>query len=96
MTIDLVKRLRERGTEDLLDGYEDKPERGMLDLEAATELVRLHGALVRVCNVVRAEAAAALRGSDDTIADPSTCAHEWTDVARCLRCELTYDMYEGE
>jgi hypothetical protein len=28
--------------------------------------------------------------------DQKTCAHEWTDVARCLVCDLTYDMYEGD
>jgi hypothetical protein len=26
--------------------------------------------------------------------DQKTCEHEWTDVARCLVCDLTYDMYE--
>jgi hypothetical protein len=44
---DLLVRLRNRGWSDIHDGYEDKGERGHLDLEAATEIERLRALLVR-------------------------------------------------
>lgn len=41
MTNTLVTQLRERGNGDIADGYEDKTERGQLDLRAAAEIERL-------------------------------------------------------
>lgn len=44
----LAQELRDRGSGDIADGYEDKTERGRLDLRAAHEIERLRSALALI------------------------------------------------
>lgn len=65
---DLVARLRARGNGDIADGYEDKTERGQLDLEAANEIERLRAHISRRRDTLSAELHIALEEWKDASA----------------------------